>query len=170
MHSRMQWCNSSAAFPLHSVCTNHKTQVRMHVYVRCREVCWSQIFMQAKQQASELRGLMLSVRRPTTVVAYGTHCCKPGEVGHHDRLHWWYILTEDLSDAGGKDEVPAERLVDAILALQHASLEDHLRITFELLDRRGDGTITRANMEEILKVWHSLPAASLRLPPVLLAA
>ena len=43
--------------------------------------------------------------------------------------------------------------MDAILALEHASLEEHLRITFELLDVRGDGTVTRENMEDILKVW-----------------
>ena len=72
--------------------------------------------------------------------------------------------------ADGKDEVPAEQLVDAILALQHASLEDHLRITFELLDTRGDGTITRENMEEILKVRQSLPVENFRLPAALPAA
>lgn len=52
----------------------------------------------------------------------------------------------------GADEVPAERLVDALLTLEHASLEEHLRITFELLDTRGDGSIARENMVEILKV------------------
>jgi Ca2+-binding EF-hand superfamily protein len=54
--------------------------------------------------------------------------------------------------AEGAEEVPAERLVDALLTLEHASLEDHLRITFELLDTRGDGSIARENMVEILKV------------------
>lgn len=39
-----------------------------------------------------------------------------------------------------------------MLALQHASLEDHLRIAFELLDTRGDGSVTREAVEEILKV------------------
>ena len=52
----------------------------------------------------------------------------------------------------GADEVPAERLVDALLTLEHATLEQHLRITFELLDTRGDGSIARENMVEILKV------------------
>lgn len=48
--------------------------------------------------------------------------------------------------------MPAERLVDALLTLEHASLEDHLRITFELLDTRNDGTIARENLDEILRV------------------
>jgi respiratory burst oxidase len=52
----------------------------------------------------------------------------------------------------GAEEVPAERLVDALLTLEHASLEDHLRITFELLDTRNDGTIARENLDEILRV------------------
>jgi len=52
--------------------------------------------------------------------------------------------------------VPAERLVDALLTLEHASLEDHLRITFELLDTRNDGTIARENLDEILRVSMSL--------------
>ena len=68
----------------------------------------------------------------------------------------------------GADEVPAERLVDALLTLEHASLEEHLRITFELLDTRGDGSIARENMVEILKVG-AFGADSLRtiIPPPL---
>jgi hypothetical protein len=65
----------------------------------------------------------------------------------------------------GADEVPAERLVDALLTLEHASLEEHLRITCELLDTRGDGSIARENMVEILKVGVS--RAACKLPPLL---
>jgi Ca2+-binding EF-hand superfamily protein len=63
--------------------------------------------------------------------------------------------------AGGTDEVPAEQLIEAVMALQHASLEDHLRITFELLDTHGDGTINCDNMQEILKVGFALPNTNL---------
>ncbi len=56
--------------------------------------------------------------------------------------------------------MPAERLVDALLTLEHASLEEHLRITFELLDTRGDGTIARENLEEILRVSSSVSSSA----------
>lgn len=60
------------------------------------------------------------------------------------------LLAIDCAEGGA--EVPAERLVDALLTLEHATLEDHLRITFALLDTRNDGTIARENLDEILKV------------------
>mmetsp|Transcript_19749 Transcript_19749/g.59648 ORF Transcript_19749/g.59648 Transcript_19749/m.59648 type:complete len:932 (-) Transcript_19749:862-3657(-) len=57
----------------------------------------------------------------------------------------------DLQEPDADGTVPADRLADAMFTLEHASLEDQLRITFQLLDTRSDGTISTADLNQTLQ-------------------
>mmetsp|Transcript_19750 Transcript_19750/g.59654 ORF Transcript_19750/g.59654 Transcript_19750/m.59654 type:complete len:963 (-) Transcript_19750:862-3750(-) len=59
--------------------------------------------------------------------------------------------TQEL-DVHGRPHNTLEGVADTMLQLENNSLEDNLRITFDLLDTRRDGTISLDVLDEVLKV------------------
>ncbi len=56
------------------------------------------------------------------------------------------------ADAQGRPHNTLDTVADRMLHLEKISLEDNLRLTFELLDTRRDGTMSVDTLQEVLKV------------------
>ena len=56
------------------------------------------------------------------------------------------------ADSQGRPQNTLDTVADAMLQLEKISLEDNLRLAFDLLDTRRDGTISVDALQEVLKV------------------
>ena len=72
-------------------------------------------------------------------------------------LFFTQALSNWIAEKEGK--VPMTSVARALFALQHAGLEDRMRITFELFNQDRSGRLDRTELANILRVRMSLGAS-----------